>query len=120
MKVLCDVHISYKLVKFLNENGVEAIHVNDILDRWFTKDKDICKYADENDYVIITKDVDFRNSYFLQNTPKKLIRVTLGNIGNKELIEIFNKNLEEIKNKFESYHCYIEIGKGNISIVIKK
>ena len=41
MKFLCDVHISYKLVKYLQQSDNMAIHVNEILDKWFTKDSDI-------------------------------------------------------------------------------
>ena len=45
MKLLCDVHISYKIVTFFRINNLDAIHVNEILDRWNTKDKDICEFA---------------------------------------------------------------------------
>ncbi|MDP2887682.1 MAG: DUF5615 family PIN-like protein [Bacteroidota bacterium] len=48
MKFLCDGHISYKVVNYLTEAGYETAHVTQILDRWNTKDKDICKYADKN------------------------------------------------------------------------
>lgn len=37
-KVLCDVHIAFKVVRFFKEKGYEAIHVNDILDSYYTKD----------------------------------------------------------------------------------
>jgi predicted nuclease of predicted toxin-antitoxin system len=33
MRVLCDVHIPYRLVNFLRERGVDATHVNRILDK---------------------------------------------------------------------------------------
>ena len=89
MKVICDVHLPKRLVLFLTENGIEAIHGSEILDGWQTKDRDFCKYADENNYVIISKDSDFRNSHFLQNTPQKLIKVNLGNISNDSLVNIF-------------------------------
>ena len=82
MKFLLDVHIAYKLIKVLNELGHEVIHVNNILNKWFTKDADICKYADDNNCIVVTKDTDFRKSYFLKNTLKKLIKVNLGNISN--------------------------------------
>lgn len=32
MKVLCDVHIARKVARFFEGEGIEAIHVNDILD----------------------------------------------------------------------------------------
>ena len=51
MKFCCDVHISYKIVKHLRTLGFEAIHVNEILEKWHTKDSAICTYADENDFI---------------------------------------------------------------------
>ena len=54
MKVICDVHLPKRLVTFFAENGIEAIHGSEILDGWQTKDSDFCKYADENNYAIIT------------------------------------------------------------------
>ena len=119
MKIICDVHISYKLVNFLKLKGIEAIHVNEILDKWFTKDKAICRFADENDYVVLTKDIDFRNTFFLQDTPKKLIRISLGNIKNQELINIFDKYLDKIIKSLECKSCYLEIEKDNILVIFK-
>jgi predicted nuclease of predicted toxin-antitoxin system len=116
MKILADVHIPYQLVKFLNKTNIEAVHVNRILDKWYTKDSDICRYADENDYVVVTKDIDFKNSHFLKNTPKKLIKINLGNINNQALIEIFEKYLDVLQEAFETDTCYVEIHKDNLVI----
>lgn len=58
MKFLCDVHISYKLLNALNKLGFDCIHVNNILDKWYTKDTAIAKYVDENNLILITKDLD--------------------------------------------------------------
>ncbi|MBN1767399.1 MAG: DUF5615 family PIN-like protein, partial [Prolixibacteraceae bacterium] len=33
MRFLCDVHISYKLTKYLIALGFDTIHVNEILDK---------------------------------------------------------------------------------------
>jgi predicted nuclease of predicted toxin-antitoxin system len=71
MKFLCDVHISYKVAKHLESLGFQAIHINEILDKWETKDSTICRYADENDFVIITKDSAFRNSHFIKKNTQK-------------------------------------------------
>jgi predicted nuclease of predicted toxin-antitoxin system len=117
MKILCDVHISFKLVKYLHTKGIDAIHVNEILDKWNTKDKDICKYADEHNYIVVTKDVDFRNSYFLQNTPRKLIRICLGNISNQELINIFEVNREALQKIYFQERFYIEVGQDNVMLI---
>jgi predicted nuclease of predicted toxin-antitoxin system len=96
MRFLCDVHISYKLVKHLENSGFAAIHINTILDKWFTKDKDITTYADINDFIIITKDADFRDSHLLKKQPKKLIKINLGNTSNNRLIELLDELLPKM------------------------
>lgn len=118
MRFLCDVHISFKLVNAINLLGFECIHINTILDKWFTKDAIIAQFADENNYVLITKDADFRNSFLLQNTPKKLIKINLGNIPNAELIAIFEKNII-LMTKFadENENFMFEIDNNSISFL---
>ncbi len=117
MKFLCDVHIPYKLVKLLNDKGFEAEHINKILDKWHTSDKKICQYADKNNYTIITKDSDFRDSYFVKKTPKKLIKINLGNVSNNNLQTIFDKYVNLIA-KYDSRSSFlIEIDKEDITIV---
>lgn len=119
MKVLCDVHMSKKVVRFFQENGIESIHVNDILDSWYTKDGAIAKYADDNDFTLMSKDADFKDSHFLKGTPRKLLRISLGNISTKRLLEILGKNLELLKEKFELEKCYVEINFDTILIIEK-
>ncbi len=109
MKILCDVHISYKIVRFFKQQNIEAFHVNELPDKWFSKDSFIADYADKNGHVLITKDEDFKNSHFLQGSPKHLIRITLGNISNEKLIAIFTNNLERISDYMLSEKCYLEI-----------
>jgi predicted nuclease of predicted toxin-antitoxin system len=80
MKVLCDVHMPYRLANQLRQRGVDATHVNRILDGSDTKDAAVAAFADANGMVLITKDSDFRDSHFLTGTPARLVRVTLGNL----------------------------------------
>lgn len=84
MVFLCDMHISIKVVKFIERKGYRCIHVNTILDSWFSKDEDISNYVDKNEIILISKGVDFKNSHFLKKSPKKLIKINLGNISNKD------------------------------------
>jgi predicted nuclease of predicted toxin-antitoxin system len=110
MKFICDVHISYKLVKFLNDKNFEAIHVNMLPDKWYTKDNEICAIADANDLIVITKDEDFRSSFFLKNSPNKLIRVVLGNISNQDLLALFEKYVPLIETLNDEGRFYLELG----------
>lgn len=107
MKFLCDVHISYKLVNALLNLGFECVHVNNILDKWYSKDAAIAKYADDNNFIIITKDADFRNSYFVNKTPKKLIKINLGNISNLELIKLISDNVFNFSDLTANYSNFI-------------
>ena len=119
MNFLCDVHISYKLVKAISDLEYKAIHVNDILDKWFTKDADISIFADTNDCIFITKDADFRNSYYLKNTPKKLLKINFGNLPNTKLMELVLANIpfiEEIHQKHSQF--MIELDNNSISYFV--
>jgi predicted nuclease of predicted toxin-antitoxin system len=117
MKFLCDVHISYKIVRYLINLGFEAIHINDILNKSETKDSDICKYADQNDYAVITKDSDFRNSFLVKQTPKKLIKINLGNISNSALQNIFSSNIKSITGLSDRESFLLEIDPDNINLI---
>ncbi len=116
-KVLCDVHIAFKVVRFFETHGHEAIHVNDILDGYFTKDADLSEYADEHGYTLVSKDADFKNTHFVQNKPKKLLKISLGNIPTTKLISILEVSLDEIVENFQSEKCFIELGDGYMEII---
>jgi predicted nuclease of predicted toxin-antitoxin system len=96
MTILCDVHISYKICKFLDDKNINTIHVNQILNKSETKDSEICSYADRNDYIVLNKDIDFKNTFLINKTPKKLIKINLGNISNQKLMKILEEHLNLI------------------------
>jgi predicted nuclease of predicted toxin-antitoxin system len=106
MRFLCDVHITIKLSKRLQELGHQSEHVNNILDQWHTLDEDIIKYVDAHQGILVTKDQDFRNRYILNKTPQKLIKINLGNISNEVLMNVVEKHIElisEVNKKHKTY-----------------
>ncbi|MDB4924284.1 DUF5615 family PIN-like protein [Mucilaginibacter sp.] len=118
MFFLIDVHLPISLSKFLNsQKDCKAMHVNQILQKWHTTDAEICKYADDNSMVVVTKDQDFKNSHFINKTPKKVIRVTLGNISNTDLIRLFDKYLAFILPLSQNPEIYIEISNEQIIVI---
>lgn len=72
MKFLCDEHISYKIQKFLNNEGYKTVHVNEILNKWNSTDQEISQYADQHDLIVITKDSDFRDSLLCKTFSQKI------------------------------------------------
>lgn len=118
MKILCDVHISVKITKLFANKGIVSVHINDILDKWFTSDNKISNYADKNEFIVITKDSDFKNSHFIKHSPRKLIKINLGNISTNKLIDIFESCYTLISEKFESNsECYFEINSDYLLII---
>lgn len=113
MNFLCDVHIPIKLAKFLQSKGHSAKHVNQLPSRWHTEDSEICAVADKNACIVITKDEDFRTSFMLKRTPRKLIRISHGNISNNALIELFSEHLVLIEDIDQHPYFYLELGKIN-------
>ncbi len=118
MKILCDVHIAIKVAKFLQSKGIETEHVNQILDKSHTKDNHISQYAHKNDFTVLTKDKDFKDSHFLKQSPHKLIKVNLGNISTNNLIVTIDNVLEKLENLFSSNKkCYVEINQDELIII---
>jgi predicted nuclease of predicted toxin-antitoxin system len=117
MKVLCDVHLPYRLVNRLRQRGVDATHVNRILDGSGTKDADVAAFADANDMVLITKDSDFRDSHFLAGTPSRLIRLTLGNLPNDALLELLDRHWEALAEALSDSSCYVELGSEGVVVL---
>jgi len=118
MDFLLDVHLPISLSKFLDkQTDCSSIHVNQILQRWNTTDAEICKHADKNNLVVITKDEDFKNTHFINKTPRKIIRLILGNTSNEELILLFAKYISLLLKLSESDSFYVEISNEQIIII---
>ncbi|PSR13400.1 MAG: hypothetical protein DA408_17440 [Bacteroidetes bacterium] len=116
-KILCDVHIAYKVVSFFEAKGYHAVHVNTILERWYTKDSDISRYADDNEFIVLTKDADFKNSHFVNGHPARLRKISLGNISTKKLIAILEQHFGLLIEHFQAEKCFIELGVGYMEVV---
>ncbi|MHA2274937.1 MAG: DUF5615 family PIN-like protein [Candidatus Kariarchaeaceae archaeon] len=70
-----DKALSPKTVDFLNKNGYEAYRVNELIKGEKITDKEIYDYAIENDYYIITADLDFGHllAYSKSRKPSTII-----------------------------------------------
>jgi len=65
---------------------------------------------------VVSKDSDFKNSFFINRTPQKVIKVSLGNLSNKELIALFEKYLPFILQLVSKKSFYVEISVEQILI----
>lgn len=108
MKFLCDVHIPYKLITLLKEKGCEALHINAIFSDPKTSDATIIQYADNNNFIVITKDADFKESYLLYGKPNKLIKLNTGNSSTQQILGLFERNWQILLLADQRATFYIE------------
>ncbi len=119
MKAICDVHLSLRLTKFLVAHGVEALHANSLPQRSNSTDAEISAYADLHGCVVFTKDEDFRTSYLLRRTPRKLVHIRTGNgLRDKELLELIDRHLEELKQLDNCTTFYLEINADQLTVIM--
>jgi predicted nuclease of predicted toxin-antitoxin system len=103
MKFFVDAQLPLQLCTFLTSKGFDTIHTESLSLRDRTPDTEIRILVDKEERILITKDFDFINSYRLLNSPKKLLFVTTGNIHNRDLLSLFEKNIVYIIEGFASY-----------------
>jgi len=70
------------------------------------------------DKVVLDTNVNFVNIFFIKQTPKKLIKVSLGNISNVQLIQIFKTQTQDILNLQPYTHFFVELGLDGISTIV--
>jgi len=103
MKFLIDAQLPYRLKPWLLANGFDAVHTTDLPEQNLTADLTIADVADNEDRIVISKDSDFLKLHILQDKPQKLLMITTGNIVNKELVALFERNFEIVTKMFDSY-----------------
>jgi predicted nuclease of predicted toxin-antitoxin system len=98
IKLLADMNISPKTVAHLKVRGYNIIRVNEI-NMSKSKDKEIIEYARDNEYILITMDLDFGYilSYIKDNKPSVIIlRLSLpkpDNVNSHLLKALNNKDI---------------------------
>ena len=105
MKFLLDQNISFRVAKLLEELSYESVHVSGVGLKNST-DFEIWNYAQQNDYIILTHDIDFDDISARYGFPPKIIRLNTGNMSNKDTADLIFRHYKEI----ESFSFNEEIG----------
>jgi len=96
MKFLIDAQLPKKLSLFLNYKGHDSLHTLDLPSKNKSKDSELNLLSIEEQRIVISKDMDFVESLLVSDKPYKLLYVNTGNTNNKNLHELFMKNLDKI------------------------
>ena len=97
MRFIVDAHLPMRLVYWFRDRGHDAIHTRELPLQNKTEDIDIIQLSVDEDRIVVSKDEDFYNYFILKGQPTKLLMLTMGNIVNKDLIVLFEKNIEQIE-----------------------
>jgi predicted nuclease of predicted toxin-antitoxin system len=101
MKILLDANISWKLIDKLSPIFGVCVHVDYIGLDVPVEDIDIWNYAQNNGFIIITKDNDFLDFLDIYGFPPKVVLLRTGNNSSKELEELLinaKQMIEDLEN----------------------
>jgi predicted nuclease of predicted toxin-antitoxin system len=115
MKFLVDAQLPVRLSHLLKTMGHDAIHTKELAFKNATPDTEINTLSIREQRIVITKDSDFWDSFYLSQKPYKLLLVTTGNISNKELESLFVKNLGQVVDLLEQYSL-IEMSRDSVIV----
>jgi predicted nuclease of predicted toxin-antitoxin system len=115
VKFLVDAQLPARLARALLAAGHDAVHTLDLPKGNRSTDRTVAEAADADDRVLVTKDGDFRDSHRLRASPRRLLIVTTGNIGNDELLAIFGRHLGLLVTALESAGM-VELGHDSVEI----
>ncbi len=96
MKFIVDAHLPKKLSDFLVWKGYDSIHTLDLPCGNRTKDSAINQITMDEKRILISKDLDFIESFLISKRPYKLIYLTTGNMTNKALLALFHHNIDNV------------------------
>jgi predicted nuclease of predicted toxin-antitoxin system len=86
--------------------GFETTHTLDLPQGNRTIDQSLITLSLTEQCVIVTKDPDFVESFLLKREPWKLLLVSTGNIGNDELLRLFQLNIDQLASSFKTLRLY--------------
>jgi predicted nuclease of predicted toxin-antitoxin system len=115
MKFIVDAQLPVRLARFLQASGYDTLHTKDLPGENATPDNEINTVSIQQNRILITKDVDFVNSFLTVQEPYKLLLITTGNINNSELESLFIANFQSVVELFKQ-HSYIEINRDTIIV----
>lgn len=74
--------------------------------------------ADAQQAIVVSKDSDFRDSFLLRRTPKKLVHVCLGNAATDDIIELLRLDWSVLLRYGANDRFYLELNYHGLIAVV--
>ena len=113
MKFLVDAQLPRRLVAQLRQAGHDAIHTLDLPDGNRTTDRIINELSIKEQYIVVTKDSDFVESFLLRREPWKLLLISTGNVSNARLEALFASAIPKVVDGFDTFD-FIEMERSSL------
>ncbi len=114
MKFIVDTQLPPCLVSFLKSKGHDCIHTTNFSNGHLLQDTEIVGIGIQDQRIIISKDSDFSDYFYLKGAPPSILHVQFGNISNSDLIEFFEGYLNELIQAFEEGSEYVQFSRKGI------
>lgn len=111
MKFLVDAQLPRRLVLLLGSEAHDARHTLNLRRGNTTPDAELCDICQREQRVLVTKDLDFTDSFMLKRRPARLLLISTGNISNRELETLVRARLPDVEAAFAS-SSFIELDRG--------
>lgn len=99
MKLLFDANISHKLVRNLATEYPDSAHVRDVGLRG-AEDRQVWDHARTQGFIIVSKDIDFRERSYVEGFPPKVIWLDVGNARTAAVAKLLRDERERVE-RFE-------------------
>ncbi len=96
MRFIVDTQLPPKLATYLSTKGYSSIHTTYFDNGHLLKDNEKIEIAKGESRIVVTKDSDFSDYYYLKGAPPKILLLKFGNISNKTLIKNFELYLDNL------------------------
>ena len=100
MKFIVDTQLPPRLAKYLTDKGYDATHTMDTPEGHLLPDAEIVIIATQQNRIIVTKDADFVNHYYLKGAPPRVLLLGFGNISNRDLLAQLEKQFKAVARLF--------------------
>jgi predicted nuclease of predicted toxin-antitoxin system len=90
-------------------------HTLDLPNANSSTDFEFIRFSMNNKSVVVSKDSDFLDYYLVKKEPYKLLWISIGNISNNDLLEIFDRNFLEMKDLIEE-NSLIELSRESLIV----
>jgi predicted nuclease of predicted toxin-antitoxin system len=115
MKFLIDAQLPRRLAHQLKTAGHDVLHTLDLPKGNRTPDGELITVAIRDERILVSKDSDFVNSFWIERQPPKLLLISTGNTTNKELESILLPQVSVLVEAFAT-HNFIELTRTRILI----